>query len=167
MCYFITVGVAQGHAELLKQRLADTFGTTPVSNESILHFLPAGHLTFNLGGMCACHLYSGSRAEPLDADRLRSKYKKKGWSPSKIDRAISDKVSAQRDSFNGLRPDLREQLYGIAGEVGRLSIVVHFYAGGEESEVIPIGRKKVVTCDGLMNDEDSVPEDTLVEVVAY
>ncbi|HEV2802287.1 MAG TPA: hypothetical protein VGW12_17575 [Pyrinomonadaceae bacterium] len=166
MCYFITVGVAEEHADVLRQRLSDTVGASPVSNGSILRLLPAGYLTFNLGGLCSCHLYSGSGAEPLNVEKLRSKYKRKGWSEGKINRAISDKLSAREESSKGLRPDLREQLCRIAGEAGRLSIVVHFYAGGEESEIVPVEGKKVVTCHGLMSDDDSVPEDTLVEVVA-
>jgi hypothetical protein len=166
MCYFITVGVAEEHAGVLRQRLSDTFGASPVSNGSILRLLPTTHLTFNLGGICSCHLYSRSGPEPLDVEKLRSKYKRRGWPERKISRTISDKLSGRKESFKGLRPDLRERLCGVAAEAGRLSIVVHFYAGGVESEAVSVEGKKVVTCDGLMSDEGSVPEDTLVEVLA-
>ena len=166
MCYFITVGVAEKHADVLRQQLSGTFGVAPVSNESILKFLPADHQTFNLGGMCSCHLYTKSRSEPLEAGKLRSKYKKKGWSEDKINRAIADKLSAQKESFKGLRPDLREQLSNIAADVGRLSVVAHFYSGGVESEAVPIMGRKIVSRDSLVTDEDAIPEDTLVEVVA-
>lgn len=166
MCYFITVGIGDAHAEALQRQLSGTFGAAPVFNESILKHLPAGHLTFNLGGVCSCHLYSKAHAEPLDAGRLRSKYEKKGWSESKISRAISGKLSAQRESFKGLRPDLLEQLCKIAAEVGRLFLVVHFYSGGVESEAVTVAGKKVVACDSLVSDDDLIPEDMLIEVVA-
>lgn len=166
MCYFITVGTNELGAEVLMRRLSDTFGASPTSNVSILNLLPPNDRTFNLGGMCSCHLFSKSHAEPLDTHKLRSKYKKRGWSESKIERAISGKRSAQRESFKGLRPDLREQLCHIVSELGRLSVVVHFYSGDVESEVVLIARKVVVDCGSLMKDEDAVAEDTLVEIVA-
>jgi hypothetical protein len=166
MCYFITVGTNEPGAEVLRRRLSDTFGASPTSNVSILKLLPPNERTFNLGGMCSCHLFSKAHAEPLDTHKLRSKYKTRGWSESKIERAISGKLSAQRESFKGLRPDLREQLCHIVSELGRLSVVVHFYSDDVESEVVRIARKVVVDCARLMKDEEAVAEDTLVEIVA-
>ncbi len=46
---------------------------------------------------------------PMETDKLRNKYKKKGWSDDKISRAIAGKLSAQKESFKGLRLDLRER----------------------------------------------------------
>lgn len=166
MCYFITVGTNEQGAEVLKRRLSDTFGASPTSNVSILNLLPPHDRTFNLGGMCSCHLFSKSHAAPLDTHKLRSKYKKRGWSEGKIERAISGKLSAQKESFKGLRHDLREELCHIVSELGRLSVVVHFYSGDVESEVVPIAGKVVVDCGRLMKDEDAVAEDMLVEIVA-
>lgn len=160
MCYFILVGIADGHREALQRH---HLGGNLVSDPSFERFLPDGYLIFSIGGTCACHLYSVSHAAPLDEDRLRVKYKKKGWSESKIERALSDKRSAQKESFKGLQPELREKLCNIAAETGRLSVYVHFQSGSEGS---PVAGKKVVSCDSLMNDEDPVPEDMIVDVVA-
>ena len=159
MCYFILVGIAEEHAEVLQHHL----GGIPAPEPSILQFLPAGYRTFHVSGMCGCDLYSASHVEPLDEDRMRSKYRKKGWSESKIERALSDKRSAQKESFRGLKPELRERLCNLAAETGRLSVYVHFQ---RDNEGVPVAGKKVVPCTSFMKDDDAVPEDVIVDVVA-
>src|SRR4051812_10313761 len=93
-------------------------------NVSLLSMLPQGWLAFYLSdGGCGCDLYRDPRNEPLTNgidDRIsrfrekhsRPKYRKQGWSATKIERAVAQMRAddTSRPTFVGLRIDLRRAL---------------------------------------------------------
>lgn len=171
MCYFITVAVDEKYVALMKAKLRSSFNLSSTGNHAIVGSLRTGDAAFVLtDGACACGLYGPPRVpedkeEKLRRKYARPKYKKRGWSEDKINRAIADGLRKPPGELSGLRADLRWQLCDLAAEAGRVSLVVHFYSGGTETEEIPLKGKKVVRCEELQDDNYSVEEDVLVEII--
>lgn len=95
MCVFIAVSIAGYRGDpalpfrerrLVAEPLSAEFGAP----------LPADGSTLSVSdGHCACSLYVGGAAQPgFDVDAERRRYQRKGWSQSKIDRAIDAKRAA-------------------------------------------------------------------------
>ena len=174
MCYFITIAVDERHESTLKQKLRSSFRLSRSENPSIKARLEPQDVSFVMAdGMCACDLFrepqaieSENKEEKLRRKYAKPKYKKLGWTEAKIERAIADSLSKPASEFFGLRADLRWQLCDLVTEVGRVSIVVHFYSGDTETDEVPIELKKTITCEDLRDDDESVVENTLVEITS-
>lgn len=174
MCYFITIAVDEKHESTLKQKLRSSFTISPSENPSIKTNLEPQDVSFVLtNGMCACDLFSPpqerkseDRDEKLRRKYSKPKYKKLGWTAAKIERAIADSLRKPTNEFSGLRADLRWQLCDLVAAVGQLSIVVHFYSGDPETDEVPIKLKQSITWEDLRDNDQSVVEDTLVEVTS-
>ena len=173
MCYFISIAVDEKHEATLKQKLRSSFSLSRSQNTSIRDHLNPHDASFVIAeGMCACDLFSqpeltasADREEKLRRKYSKPKYKKLGWTKVKIEQAIADSLSKPNKKFIGLREDLRWHLCDLVSEVERLSIVVHFYSGDTETEEVPITMKKTITRANLRDNDDSVVEDTLIEVL--
>ena len=173
MCYFITVAVEEEHQSTLRQKLRSSFTLFRSENPSIKDNLKPQEVSFVIAsGMCACDLFRPRMIEnENEEERLRRKYakpkyKKLGWTEAKIERVIADSLSKPVNDFSGLRADLRWQLCDLVADVRRVSIVVHFYSGDTETEEVPIREKKAITCEDLRDNDESVVEDTLVEIIS-
>ena len=174
MCYFISIAVDEKHESAVKRKLRSSFTLSRSENPYIRTHLKPHDISFIIAeGMCACDLFSRpqvteseSREEKLRQKYSKPKYKKLGWTAAKIERAIADNLSRPTDDFVGLRKDLRWQLGDLVSEVGRLSLVVHFYRGNPETDEVPIRLKKTITGADLRADDESVIEDTLIELVS-
>jgi hypothetical protein len=171
MCYFITVGLDKNYTSFLHRYMQDEYGFLRSNNPSITDRLNTNSVAFHIVSTgkqpCSCGLFYLKRedSEPSEANRLRLKYRKKGWSAEKIERAISDKFSTHKRNFEGLKPDLRERLCGVVTEAGRVLLVVHWYSGDVDAEKLPIRSQKIVTCDELLGEDGAVTEDTEIEIV--
>jgi hypothetical protein len=174
MCYFITIAVDEKHESTLRQKLRSSYTLSRSDNPSIRGNLKPQDVLFVIAsGMCACDLFSRpqmveseNREERLRRKYSKPKYKKLGWTEARIERVIADSLSKPTNEFSGLRADLRWQLCDLAEDVGRVSIVVHFYSGDTETDEVPINWKKAITCEDLRDNDESVVEDTLVEVIS-
>lgn len=170
MCYFITVAVDKNHEALLKATLGSSFRLSRSKNASIISNLQPNDAAFELtDGMCSCGLYASTDGGEDSAEKIRRKYskpkyKKRGWTEVKIERAIADSLLKPKKEFSGLRPDLRSQLAGLASQTGRLALVVHYYSGAIDTEEVPTSQKNVVSCEELQTEDDTVAEDVLVEI---
>lgn len=174
MCYFITIAVDEKHESTLQQKLRSSFRLSRSENPYIKAHLKPQDVSFVMAdGMCACDLFrkpqlaeSENREEKLRRKYSKPKYKKLGWTEAKIERAIADILSKPTNEFSGLRADLRWQLCDLVADVGRVSILVHFYSGDTETDEVQIKLTKAITCKDLRDDDASVDEDSLVEVAA-
>ena len=172
MCYFITIAVDEKHESTLKHKLRSSFRLSRSENLSIKARLQPQDVSFVItDGMCACDLFSQpqvsggeNKEEKLRRKYAKPKYKKLGWTEAKIERAIADSLSKPAGKFSGLRADLRWQLCDLVAEVGRVSIVVHFYSGDTETDDVPIGLKKTISCEDLRDNDECVVEDMIVEI---
>jgi hypothetical protein len=119
---------------------------------------------------CSCSLYGGSSTdeeqERREIEHRRRKYKKKGWSSAKIERAIGDLHHRQPSpsEFLGIRPDLRHVLADVAEQVGELALVVHFYEGHITTEKVAIAVTSSMSPAALRAGTTPIVEDAVVWV---
>jgi hypothetical protein len=92
MCVFIAVSVAGYRGDLALPFRERRLVAEPVTAEFGAP-LPVDGSTLSVSdGHCACSVYvSGDAKRGFDADDARRRYLRKGWSPSKIERAIEAK----------------------------------------------------------------------------
>ena len=70
-------------------------------------------------GMCSCDLFNQGSEE-----NVYEKYRKKGWSKGKIERAIENRKKSNRHA--GLNPELRRWLADAATNAGEAFIFIHW-----------------------------------------
>lgn len=112
--------------------------------------VPEGFVAFDVtSGGCGCGLYIPVAQSPPHDDLVRSsekrrdRYRRMGWSESKIDRAIQDAANAWELKPNsepaGFRPDVRQWLLRCTEATGR--IVLAYY--DPYSGTVPSKRKTI------------------------
>ncbi len=139
MCYFITVSVPNNEAETLRSKAPRNLHLIESNNPSINQHMPENYISYIVTtGGCSCDLFSEGPEEDEQEKRiskLRRKYKRKGWSDAKIERSISQAISAAQASRKaGLRDDLRFYLSDVIEELNEMRIVIHWYNSGVETE---------------------------------
>jgi hypothetical protein len=168
MCYFLTLGVPAKCADVMNSTAPRGFALNLVQNQSVLAQLPPDFRTYHLtSGMCSCDLYRrhSKRAED-PSEFLRRKYRKKGWSDSRIERAVeqSSKHAKHKKPFVGLRPDAATIVGELARKTGRVAVIAHFYHGDTEQEAIRLGPVRSVTNEELLAARIPFDEDELIWV---
>lgn len=164
MCYFVTVGVPEDKAAYLEEAFSRGLAASPATNASITRHLPDHYRTYVITrGMCSCDLFGGSLPRPDDgshARKLRRKYERRGWSETKIERALAQAASKPpAETFVGLRPDLCALLAAVAEKVGELAVVVHWYDGEIETEKFGVRKGQTVTPESFRSGQPAMSED--------
>jgi len=147
MCYFITVAVPMESIEAARREVPRGFhaGVGAMGdNASLTSTLPSGYGTFVLtSGGCSCGMYQRELPERIEPspDHLRGKFAKKGWSASKIERAVKQAalVRPRPVDFLGYRSDVIDIYVHIAAKVAKFAVLVHFVHKARERP-IPLGQ---------------------------
>jgi len=112
MCYFITIGIPESKAGDLEEQARPGMSAWRCENSHIMAHLDAGFQGYVLTiGMCSCDLYRSPTDDETMEDtirRLQEKYRKKGWTEAKVQRAIADATATWNPEVRGLRRDARE-----------------------------------------------------------
>ncbi len=170
MCYFINVAIHQDYDATLRARLEAEYSIVRTTNPSLIKMLPENSKAYVvIVGDCSCDLYSKPKDPEIELNKIRKKYRstkfrKAGWTEAKLERAISDSIASLKPRKNGLRPSLRNALCDIAAQAKGLSLMVHWYSGGVETESIDILEKKKLRCTDILNDDWAVEEDKIIEI---
>lgn len=171
MCHYITLVVSTSDAARVCE-VMEAFGrsATPISNPSVGMVMLAGEQKFLatktecdcgtvLGrGLSEARLEEGQKAE---AARLA----RKGWSSSKIARALADKQKTSEqdsggpDSFD-LWVDVISALKGRLG-LSSVGLLVHGYRGAIEDEAFAVARKDIASTADLRLALGAIREDEL------
>jgi hypothetical protein len=139
MCDFLTLGLPRSAVALARQQFGRGFALPPTANPDILRELPCSYgAVLVTSGMCSCNLDTrpGHSWPPQPSeDAVRAKYRARGWSEAKIDRAVqAARGRAPRQSFSGLRPDVASGVVRLAQGGVSVALVVHEYSGLVETE---------------------------------
>ena len=153
MCYFITL-VLRGSDRAAIAPVAMRHGrrATPIHNPSVESILKPGEAQFlTTVGHCDCGTALGQRGRG-QAAKLAKKLAKKGWSPSKIERGLSDRTRADERAQGrqrAHRPDsvdlwsnLIRDLFALP-DVQQVGLLLHFYSRNVETEVFDVRRSTV------------------------
>jgi len=147
MCYFLTICFPEKFREAFLQNQSWGFDYEEQNNGSLTQHLADHWCTFEVTtGMCSCDFFS----KPVDIEQevekfrkkhMQPKFRKKGWTPGKIERAIEDIKSKPQTGFSGFRPDVRAFLAHWGNTFGILAVYLHFYHGITETESLPVLEK--------------------------
>jgi hypothetical protein len=171
MCYLVTIGTRElwSGVEVLPGR-DQLLAVRPSTNGSLRAvFPPEDHLFEITSGHCSCDLVIGE-ARPTVEDRLarlRAGYEKRGWSQTKIARAVADCQFAQErqlDTRAAPKEHLVALLRTLASRPGGVRVFVHFYSGQFDREEMRTRGQVAVAVDSLLS-AAVIPEDTLTEIV--
>jgi hypothetical protein len=162
MCFFVVVGVPTQYvrnclAKVPRPVRADHNG----NYGGLTVHLPDHELNVLTEGGCSCSLYAPRREERATRpERLRKKWRKRGWSEQKIERALSD-IKATPVVEPGLRLDVRTWIADSADECGEFAVFVHW-----ASDKIPRSPERIeVSASEVRSAGEVIAEGMLVRVV--
>ena len=150
MCYFITL-VVQGADEASIAPVLTRRGrrATPISNPSVASILQPGEVQFlTTVGHCDCATVLIGRSTDGRAKQVE-KLAKKGWSPSKIERWLRDRETAdvrahaRRDAQSTDSVELWTSLIGdlfAMRRVRQVGLLLHNYSGDVNAEAFEVTR---------------------------
>lgn len=136
MCFFISIGIAAKHADVLAREFGRGFQLHPTANPSFRSLLKKDEAAVVLtSGGCSCDLYS----------------------------FLPNRRKGQ-PSFIGLRPHCRPKIAKVAKEAGGLALLTHFYSGSVEEERFSVGVSKAIPIAKAVLDQTDFPPDTLIRI---
>lgn len=167
MCYFLTIGLPGSITPKIKEAFPSGMAVWQCENKSIMaHLPPECHGYVVTTGMCSCDIYHWVSKDPEEEiQKLREKYRKKGWSKNKIDRAVEEATAARTTKSSGLRADTREAISRVAASCGVVHVFVHFYSGDQTTEEVPVNLGSAVGAEEFRSGQYVLAPDTLVKVV--
>ena len=176
MCYFLAVAVPARDAEHLDRIFGSTpFQVRPTDNRDLLAALPPAFAArlITTGG-CSCDLYSppDRSRDANPAEQLRRKYAKRGWSKSKIDRAVEQAIAngpatpmhGKTPLSPGLRGDVVERLRELCDSAAGVVVTVHWYGGDVATERMSLTPAQACTPAQLAERAATMREDELLSI---
>jgi len=144
MCYFLTVSIPDQTVPQIPEQQKRSIHFYPQVNKSISKHLPENWTSFVVtSGGCSCDLYQAAKALNKDNKNLIKRYRKKGWSETKIERALRSKKEsiAHKESIapsEGLRDDILGLVINLTNTFGKIRLSLHFYSGNIETETFSL-----------------------------
>ena len=167
MCYFVTVAVQPNKESALAHLREAGLSLHPSGNRQLAAAFPAGHRLFEvtLGG-CSCGLYAAAIGGPTE-EEVRTKYKKKGWSRARVERAIESKRRTGRmGDGTPLFKAFMQAVSATVADAKRFFLFAHSYTAGTDAESFGMLPSLVFSLDGFLQGGGVYPEDTIAEVRA-
>lgn len=161
MCWLVTIGVVNEGAASLARLVGRGLCASPDDQRE--SGFPSGISAFQLtSGGCSCDLYRpepAQRSDERERSRLLERYRERGWSQAKIDRALastrlpSDRAGAQRTT----------RLFDIVLALVDAHGSVHLYAR-DLSHERPAGAPRRMSIGELRDAGGAFPSDAPVEI---
>jgi hypothetical protein len=152
MCYFVTIGISTKRVDLLHKLETNGFAVNPSGNSSLRQIFPQSAAMFEVTkGWCSCSIYQAPKAS--DTEHVREKYRRKGWSAAKIERALASKEHSMNNHLaSGDRAAFINTIAAIASECSPIYLFAHMYSGSIVEEVINCeGKGKLAVSEILSN----------------
>lgn len=168
MCDFITISLPKATSDTIMETLPKDLICFVTHNKSIATHLSSDYISYGLlaNSMCSCGLFhpANPEGEEREKEALIRKYKKKGWSESKIQRAISEHEASisMKNKTYGFREDLLAWFISAAHSLkGNVSILIHF--GDIHTDVFDI-QQDSIKLETFPSYQETFPQDTLVKI---
>lgn len=173
MCWFITAGLPEPGARALEAlgRARGGLGVRRSVNPSVAALFPQADVRLEVThGWCSCALYPEA-AEPGEAaaERDRARYRQKGWSEAKIQRAVEARRQArtaahqqglEREAVRQVRNAIAEQVRAL----GSVRVFAHEYQRSQDTESVGAAGRARVSLEEYLRGGGTFPPDTLVEI---
>jgi hypothetical protein len=135
MCHFLTVSVPGSIVPAVPEKFRKQFSFDLHTNPSVVSLISPGWISFTAtSGGCSCGFYQSHDRSKDRVEKLRKKFSNKGWSESKIARALEPNKAESVPNL-GLRPDVVDLLNDLVCSFGEVRVSLHFYSGAIETEV--------------------------------
>jgi hypothetical protein len=142
MCYFVFIGVpARYHGLLVEHFTAVRFDVHPTSNLTVHRIFPEADAIFTVcHGGCSCDIYA--RRDPALAHAaMRAKYENKGWSKSKIEKALRSRRPLDKPQAEAFR----DSFASLVKAAGSARLFAHSFAGDVETEEVLTDKRTGLT----------------------
>lgn len=169
MCYFVTISLAEDAVDAARRRHAGPgLCIERTANPSAISTAGRGFVPLLVtAGGCSCGWYTRPRSAGLESkrDAAAAKYRRLGWSESKVNRALASmrRVAEEGDGLHGAIVNL---LRSLAAEHGLVSVWVHDFRGKVETEPYTITRRERWPTEELLTRARELDTDVLVTVPA-
>lgn len=122
MCYLLQLGIPKD-----RETIIDSLSTGDIiayrEETCLASHLAQDFIAFSLiTNGCSCDLYTGARGSTRDLEKDREKYRKKGWSEAKIDRALNQ----SQCSDASFRADAKALVDSLVKQLDKLYVLVHW-----------------------------------------
>lgn len=164
MCYFITISAEEDLKQITKEILPSGLILRENNNTFFVKRLGEKFKSFNVvDGLCSCSLYPLLLPESKndEIEQVIKKYKRKGWSKNKIQRALEEmKKKLPREPV-----PLREFIAETVKNVDDLWLYAHQYSGLIESEKLESGESRELKVSDFLDKNTEILENELVKIV--
>jgi hypothetical protein len=166
MCRFLTIAVPGKSTPPVPTEFHRTINFAAQSNRSLTKYTPLDWTSFTAtSGGCSCNLYNPPVSEPGDRSILETKYRKKGWSNAKIQRALKSSKPAPTRS-HGLRDDVVDLVAVLARAFGEIRLSLHWYSGHVETEEFALKDAGCISLRRFLKDTTALGDETTIKIKA-
>lgn len=168
MCWLIFVGVSGYRGDPMRAFAERGIAAEPTRNPAVAVMGTSATKFAISDGHCACSLYydsSSTKAE--DPQLLRKRYARKGWTSSRIERAIAArlaKLQANEKARLG-RNALPEIVAALTSDKANVFLLAHYFRGSFDT-AFEVSASERVSAAAFAERGGQFAEDTLVTIAA-
>lgn len=164
MCHFLTIAVPGKKVPEVPSEFRRKIHFTEHTNRSVTEYIPVDWISFTAtSGGCSCEFYRASDNTPEDRSKLEKKYRKKGWSDAKIQRALeSHETPAARSS--GLRDDVLDLVTDLVNAFGEIQLSLHWYSGDVGTENFSLNDVGRISLEDFRQDTTALGDETTIKI---
>lgn len=152
MCYMIAVGLPKAAHQKWLDKLPQPMRAWPAHYTGLSSRMDNFSIFIVGTGMCSCDLFNrGSNENAVE------KYRRKGWSKGKIERAIENRKKSNLHA--GLHPELRRWLADAAVDAGEAYLFVHW-----DSDALNYEQQLSVSAEEMREQRFHVKDEQLIHI---
>lgn len=172
MCWFVALGTTSAGAAALEdhRRAGGILQLRRSNNPHIARIFNADEVLFEVTqGGCSCGIYTRPKAiVPPENEILRGRYRRKGWSESKITRALDAAASAKSPSIGrnaemGPERAFRDAVTEQVRDFGGVRLFAHMYCGSQDEEEVTCKSRRRIGLSEFL--KSGFPPDELIQIV--
>jgi hypothetical protein len=157
MCYFITLEMPNEYVEEWQEKLPGSISIGPNIYPELQSSIADNDLICITHDGCSCDLFR--RSKNTEEDKLRNKYKKKGWSNAKIDRALANHSDSGQNK-DALSLAFESWLCDLAA----LNVPVRLFVHWDSKELKQDKTTSIISNADLRERKVRIPEEKWVEI---
>ena len=166
MCHIVTIAIVRTKGIAIQAFRSEGFDISRNDNRSLAGLFGSENASFDVTiEGCSCAFYQDRDGPDIDADHLRRKYQKRGWSEAKIRRALQQMLQAPRlIEQRRVRASFVPAVEAVVREAGRIQLFSHFYDGSFALEDVTDARSQSISLRKLVTEQGSFPQDTVLSI---
>lgn len=148
----IAVGLPISTQQTWIEKLPPPIRTWPANYQGLSSAMSNFPVVIVGASTCSCDLFNHRSDE-----NISQKYRKKGWSRGKIERAVDNRKKSNRHA--GLNPELRRWLADAATDAGELFVFIHW-----DSDELNYEQRIFVSAEEIREQTLQLKDEHLIQV---